>query len=131
MTLVNYPTRRKRHTHRPVNRRHSTPKVNIIESEDAFHIHLAIPGVAKDQVKIDVKEDQLIIDFHNAEVADKEPITYIRKEYDYTGFKKIFNLNDDINQSKIDAKLDHGVLTIILEKKEEAKAIPPKTITIK
>jgi len=134
MTVLKFaptPVQRRRRMHRPTNRVLSTPRVNIIESDDSFLIQLAVPGVAKDQVKVDVKEDQLIIDLAKEESTDEGTTKYLRKEYDYSTFKKVFNLSDDINQGAIEAALENGVLSITLEKKEEAKAIPPKSITIK
>jgi len=134
MTLLKFaprPVHRRRTIQRPVFTQMTTPKVNIIEKDDAFLLELAIPGVPKNLVTIDVKEDQLIIELPKQETEEPEKINYLRKEYGYTEFKKVFNLTDDINQSAIDASLENGILTITLEKKEEAKGIPPKTITIK
>lgn len=132
MTLVNLaPAHSRRRQYRTPGRRTSNPIVNICENDNAFLIQLAIPGIPKDQVKVDVKENQLIIDFEGTDTPSDESIKYLRKEYDYSGFKKEFNLSKEIDQSKIEAALENGVLTVTLEKKEEAKAIPPTTITIK
>lgn len=109
----------------------NTPLVNIIETDDSFQIQLAVPGISKEQIKLDVKEDQLFIESLSSEQEDEATPKFIRKEYDFHSFKKVFNLTDEINQSSIDATLENGILTVTLEKKEEAKAIPPRTITIK
>ena len=135
MTLVNFapkPVTRSRNT-RPANTFfRNTPLININEIDDSFQIQLAVPGISKDKIQLDIKDDQLIIESIKTEAQGTQAeINYLRKEYDFTTFKKVFNLNEEINQEAIDATLTDGVLTITLDKKEEAKAIPPKSITIK
>jgi len=132
MTLVNFapkPVTRSRNT-RPVQRTfyRNTPLVNISELDDSFEIQIAIPGITKDQIKLDIKDDQLFV---TAEENSNSETKFLRKEYDFSTFKKVFNLNEEINQEAVEASLVDGVLTIRLNKKEEAKAIPPRTIAIK
>lgn len=136
MTLVNFapkPITRSRNTNRVTNVFfRNTPLVNIHEQDDAFEIQLAVPGIPKDQISLDIKDDQLIIGARKPEGGNTVPETiYHRKEYDFSAFKKVFNLNEEINQQAINASLVDGVLTVTLDKKEEAKAIPPRTISIK
>ena len=137
MTLVNFapkPLKRSRNTNRNTNAFfRNAPLVNIYEQDDAFEIQLAVPGIAKDQISIDITDDQLIIEAtaQSEEGSTDSETNYLRKEYDFSSFKKVFNLNEEINQEAIDASLTDGVLAITLDKKEEAKAIAPRTIAIK
>ena len=137
MTLVNFapkPLKRSRNTNRNTNAFfRNAPLVNIYEQDDAFEIQLAVPGIAKDQISIDITDDQLIIEAtaQSEEGSTDSETNYLRKEYDFSSFKKVFNLNEEINQEAIDASLTDGVLTITLDKKEEAKAIAPRTNAIK
>jgi len=136
MTLVNFaprPTTRSNSYPRRITTTafRNTPLVNINELADAFQIELAIPGVPKDQITLDVKDDQLIIEgIAEAPEDQSSKIKYLRKEYDFKTFKKVYTLTDEIDQSAIDASLNDGILTVTLNKKEEAKAIPPRSISI-
>ncbi len=109
----------------------NNPLVNIHERGDAFEILLAVPGIPKDQITLNIIENQLIVQAITPNDEEGLKTTYLRKEYDFAGFRKIFNLNEEIDRRKIDASLVDGVLTIVLNKKEEAKTVPPRTIAIK
>jgi len=113
-----------------------SPGINIKESENAFIIELAAPGLKKENFNIHIEKDQLIISSkneHNEEnkaEENSENVKYKRREFNYSNFKKSFHLNKDIDITKIDAKYDAGILTVSLEKREEAKAHEPRTITV-
>lgn len=105
-----------------------SPKVNVIETNDEFQIHLAVPGLSKSQIDIKVEDDQIRI---SAATSKDEKINYLRKEFDYSKFEKVFDLPESIDQSKVEAKLNNGILHVTLAKKEEAKKLPPQSIKIK
>jgi len=98
--------------------RHSTagrPSANIMREENAFKIQLAVPGILKDQIKIELNEDQLIISGPLAtdEVAPK----FIRKEFDYKGFKRTFRLHHNADTTAMSAAFEQGILTITIPDK--------------
>ena len=67
------------------------PAVNIVEVDNGFKMLVAIPGLSKDDLKIDVKDNVLTV---SAEL-EKEPTegeTFKRKEFDYSNFKRSFKL---------------------------------------
>lgn len=105
-----------------------SPKVNVIETNDEFQVHLAVPGLSKSQIDIKVEDDQIRI---SAATSKDEKINYLRKEFDYSKFEKVFDLPESIDQSKVEAKLNNGILHVTLAKKEEAKKLPPQSIKIK
>jgi HSP20 family protein len=109
----------------------TVPSVNISQSDDDYTIELAAPGLTKNQFSISLDQDQLII---SAEVEASEEIadgTWNRKEFNYSNFKRSFHLSDEIDQDSISAKYQHGILSIVLKKKETAKPKEPTTIEIK
>lgn len=116
----------------------SKPNVNIIENENDFELHIALPGVPKDSINIGVDGDLLTIS-NTAEKksetkseegeTDKKEVKFLRKEFNYNNFKRTFTLPESVNATEINASNENGVLTITLPKKEEAKAIK-KTISI-
>ncbi len=112
------------------------PSVNIIEEDDAFEVHLAAPGLKKEDFKIKVDKDQLIVSVSPAE--DKEGETksedtkthFRRREFNYQAFTRSFHLPETINTDEIGASYTDGVLKITLSKKEEAKEKEPRMIAI-
>ena len=94
------------------------PLSNIIKRENSFLIEMAVPGLTKDQISISVDKDQLVI---SADVAHKleEGESYTKNEFDYRKFDRRFNLGDNIDASKIEAKFENGLLIITLHVKEE------------
>jgi len=91
------------------------PAANIIREENAFKIQLAVPGLTKDQIKIELHEDQLTIS-GPAPTADPKP-KYLREEFDYTGFKRTFRLSQQADASAMSASFEQGLLTITIPDK--------------
>ena len=97
------------------------PSANIIDNEKDFNIELAVPGMNKEDFKINVENDVLVISVERKEVEEKEEKNYSRREYRYDGFSRSFSLPEIINQEKIKADYKNGVLNIMLPKGEEVK----------
>ncbi len=106
----------------------NTPPVNIHENEDGFHIELQVPGLQKEDFKIQVEKGLLTISFQKAEAEQKNYKTH-RKEFATASFKRSFSLDEKVNAEDIKAKYDAGVLQVFLPKKEEVK-VAPKQIEI-
>jgi len=114
------------------------PNVNIVENENDFQLQIALPGIAKENININIDGDLLTIS--NVTEESKEKATdektiennepkFLRKEFNYNTFKRTFTLPDSVNANEINAANENGILTITLPKKEEAKAVK-KTINI-
>lgn len=109
---------------------HDTPKVNIQEKEDAFAIDVAAPGYDKKDFNIAVDNNVLTIEVVNKKdgAGNKK---YSHYEFSYGSFKRSFSLpKDKVNDDKISATYNNGILNILLPKKEEAKARPKRLIDI-
>jgi HSP20 family protein len=102
-----------------------TPPVDIYETQEGLIVKADLPGVAKDSMDIRVENNLLTIRATAAHVAAGDPIY---REYGLVNFFRQFELNERVDQSKISAELNHGVLTLNLPKAEEAK---PKKIDVK
>ena len=110
----------------------SIPAVNIMESEEGFNVEVAAPGMVKDDFNIELDNDVLTIsseDKKENESADKNG-RFTRKEFSYRTFKRAFSLPDSVDNSKISASYNNGVLEIALPKKEEAKVQAKRLIDI-
>ncbi len=108
------------------------PAVNVSESENAFHIELAAPGLKKDDFKINVEERQLSIsaDKKQEEQENADVKKYNRKEFNYNSFSRTFTLPESADQANIQAEYTDGILYITVAKKEEAK-IQVREIAVK
>ena len=96
---------------------------DIIETDNEYIVSAELPGVSKEDISLDYKNNYLVINAkRNEEHKDKED-NYIRKERSYGEFSRSFYF-DNIVQDKISAKFENGVLKITLPKevKKEDKA---------
>jgi HSP20 family protein len=107
------------------------PAVNITEQKNEYLVSLAVPGLKKDDFKIDIDGNMLTISSEKEETKEEKDKKFTRKEYNYSSFSRSFTLPDEINKEKIDAKYENGILKIALPRKEEAKKITAKHIDVK
>jgi len=108
------------------------PPVNIIELEDQFTIEVALPGVDKESIDVDVNDNLLTISKTENKIdgeTTKDEVKYTRKEFSFNTFKRTFNLPETVDSNLISANNNNGILSIVLPKKEEAKAVK-KSIVI-
>ena len=104
-----------------------TPEVDIFETEKEITLLADMPGVAADDVTIDLKEDALNL---SGEVKPWEgpEETDVLVEFEIGKYYRQFTLSDAIDQDKIDAKLEDGVLRLTLPKAQKAV---PRQIAVK
>ena len=95
------------------------PAVNIKEDEKKYSLELAVPGIDKKDLKIEVNEDILTISMEQKVEKEDESQGYKRREFSYTSFCRSFYLPDDSNREKIEASYKDGILTVDLHKTEE------------
>jgi len=105
------------------------PNVNVREGEFAYHVDVDLPGVKKEDIKVDVKNGQLVLSGERHFKDEVKEEDYYKVETRFGKFSRTFNLPDDIDVENIDAKSDNGVLEVIIPKLEEKKNI--KSISIK
>ncbi len=109
----------------------TVPPVNVFESDTAYKIELAAPGLNKEDININLENDVLTI---SAEIKEENEISengeYTKKEFDYSNFSRSFTLPEIADREKIEAKSENGVLVITINKKEEV-INKPKQIEIK
>lgn len=106
------------------------PKVNIIETAEAFIVEMAVPGLKKSDFHVDLDNQILSISTETKEENERKDGIYTRREFGYSSFKRTFTLPETVNDAKIDANYKDGILSILLPKKEEAKQKPARSIKI-
>lgn len=106
------------------------PKVNIKETADAFMVEMAVPGIKKSDFQIEIDNQTLSISTETKEESEHQEEKYTRREFGYSSFKRTFSLPETVNDEKINANYQDGILSILLPKKEEAKQKPARSIKI-
>jgi HSP20 family protein len=112
------------------NRSASQPAVNIREDEKNYFLDLAIPGIDKKDLKIDVNEDVLTISHESESESEKNKDGYKRKEFSYSAFSRSFYIPENTDREKIEANYKDGVLSVALPKLEEEKVKLARKIEI-
>lgn len=109
----------------------SIPMVNVFENDKSFRIEVAVPGIRKEDIKINLDNDIIKISAELENEIEEENEKCTKREYSYRSFSRSFTLPESVDTEKIDAKSDDGILKITIKKKEEDIVKPPKEITIK
>lgn len=107
------------------------PAVNITENKNDYLVALAVPGMKKDDFKIDVEGNMLTISCEKEENKDEKEKKFTRREYSYYSFSRSFTLPEEVNREKIEAMYEDGVLKLVLPMKEEARKNAAKKIAVK
>lgn len=111
----------------PVRTQSFDPVIDVKETEKNFLINAELPGLNKEDFKVTVEDNSLILEGEKkTENEDKGDNTY-RSERSYGAFRRVFRLTDSVNSKKINADFKNGILTITIPKTEKAK---PKAIEV-
>jgi len=105
----------------------SYPKVDVRDYDDKITIEAEIPGLAREDVSVDLESQVLTITGGKRETKDDEGARYIRKELKRSSFKRSFKLGDNMNVKKIQADFDNGLLLVTVPKREKDE---PKKVKI-
>lgn len=106
------------------------PAVNIKETDDAFELSLAVPGLKKDDFKINLHNRNLTVSSEIKTETKETDENYSRREFSYQSFSRSFFMPKSANEEAIEATYEDGILKVTIAKKEEAKAKEPKMITV-
>jgi HSP20 family protein len=101
--------------------------MDIVEREKEFELLANLPGFTKDNVKISVHDNQLLIEAKCEDKKEESKGTMFRCERYSGSYRRTLYLPDNADVSKIQAKMEDGILKLSIPKKEEA---PKKEITI-
>lgn len=102
--------------------------VDIREDTDHIYVEAELPGFKKEEVEITLENQTLTIAAERrVQEKQKDGEQTLLQERRYSRFLRSFTLPPTVNESKVDAKLQEGILLITLDKREETK---PKKITV-
>ena len=111
----------------------SVPAVNVKEEADAYQVEVAVPGMKKEDFKVEIDHDLLKISATRKETKNENQKEgrYSRREFFYQSFERNFLLpKNQLNGDKIEARYEDGILHLTLPKLEEVKEKPARLIEI-
>ena len=110
----------------------TAPAVNVKEDAKAYTMELAVPGIKKEFCRVNINNEgnlEVVIENkleHKEEnKEDNKKEHYLRREFSYSNYQQVYVLPEDIVKDNITAKVEHGVLTIVMPKvsKEDVKKV--------
>lgn len=127
-------------------KRATTPMCNLLESDTAYTIQLAAPGLTKNDVEVKLDEDDALVismekkedhqneekeESHEVAKVEQHPVRYLRREFMHQSFAQRLLLPEDADKESISAKMENGVLEVVIPKiKQEEKTPIARTISI-
>jgi HSP20 family protein len=108
----------------------SLPAVNIKEDEKQFTLDLAVPGIDKKDLKIEVNEDVITVSSERKDEKESNGNDFKRREFSYSSFCRSFYLPENVKKEKIEANYKDGILTVVLPKESEEKTKLTRQINI-
>jgi HSP20 family protein len=106
-----------------------TPRTDVVEMEKNFTVNITLPGLKKDEIKIDVDGDTLTVSGERKLNNESKEETYHLVESFYGKFSRSFNLPENVDKQNIAAELVDGILSLTIPKVEVKES--KTTIAIK
>jgi len=102
-------------------RKWNVPAVNILENDANFEIKLAAPGMKKQDFKISIEENNLVVSASATEQSQDKNERFTRKEFSFSSFSRSFALPENANIDAIQAQYENGIMNIVIPKQEPTK----------
>ena len=110
----------------------TAPAINVIETEKAYKVELAAPGMTKEDFNVRIDEENNLVISMEKKTENKEEKKdgrYLRREFSYSKFQQTMILPENVDKDHISAQVENGVLNIELPKlSEEEVKKPDRTI---
>ena len=104
------------------------PQTDLVETEDGFEVTVDLPGMKPDEVQVELHEGALLISGKREEEKEEEGKSFHRIERRHGEFRRMLPLPAAIDEERVEAKFEDGVLKVTVPKVVEAKA---KSIEVK
>ena len=104
----------------------TAPAVNVKESEKAYTMELAAPGIKKEYCRVSINDEgNLTIAIENKAEHKHEDKHhhYLRREFSYSNYEQNYTLPDDVVKDQISAKVEDGILTVTMPKTEPKQKV--------
>lgn len=97
------------------------PDFNVYETDKEFVVEAAVPGLDKNDFKIEVNDNVLQISSEKEAKEEKKEQKFYYRGFCYGSFKKSYSLPDNVDKDKIAANYENGILKVVIPKDKEAK----------
>ena len=104
-----------------------TPPIDIYETDDGLLLRADLPGVSLDTLELQVQDNKLTL-FGRMQPSIPEGARLLHQEFETGDFLRSFILSDEVAHERISAKLNHGVLEVLLPKAPKAE---PRRIQVR
>ena len=111
----------------------TAPAVNVKEDEKAYTMEVAAPGIKKEFCRVNINDDgnlNIAIENKMEHKEEEKKHHYLRREFSYTNYEQSYTLPEDVDKENISAKVEHGILTVVLPKKTKVETKVSKTINV-
>lgn len=96
-----------------------SPKVDVMETESAYEVHVAVPGLNKEDFKIEINDNYLTVSGERKLSNEKKDKNFHSIETQYGSFSRSFTLPENVDGTKINAKYTNGILELVIPKDEK------------
>jgi HSP20 family protein len=97
------------------------PTVDVLETEDAYLLFAELPGVAKEDIQLQVKEKRLELSGNRRSLGEHR--NFLRMERSYGPFRRTFDLGVPVDTESITANFEHGTLRVAIPKRSAMPAL--------
>lgn len=97
------------------------PAIDVIDGEKEIVVHTELPGLKKEDIKVEVVDNQLVISGESKSETKFEDHNYVRRERSFGQFKRSVGLPKNVDTHKINAKYENGLLEVTLPKVEASQ----------
>ena len=113
----------------------SMPKLHhtscdIIDEGKQFRVKMDVPGIKKNEIKLDVTENSLQVSAEHKEESEEKKKNYLKKERSNISYFRTLPMSEKILASKVTAKLSDGVLDVILPKSKPTRVQKKKSVSV-
>lgn len=92
-------------------------QANVLSTENKIFIEMLTPGIPKEDIQIDCESNKLIVSYKTPKETSVDG-EYIQQQIFKDGFKNTFKLSAELDENKISAKMNNGILEITIPRKE-------------
>ena len=90
------------------------PSANTFKTDEGYVVEMALPGVNKNNIDINMDGSALIISSNSRGQSEKDEVAYITHEFAYSAFERSFRLPRNVNGNDISAAYRDGILTVMV-----------------
>ncbi len=103
-----------------------SPRIEVKETDKKILISAEIPGMKEKEINVSLRDNNLMIEGEKVKEKKKEEMGYYRSEFSYGHFYRTISLPAEVDQDKVEATYENGVLNISLNKLTEGKQTTKK-----